>query len=149
MIAEFSDVIKNLVSQGISGIRVRNVPYLLVNSSFENENIASHKHGFNHVQYGFYTHSKTENLPGIGLVLNVWKKVLRNLTTDGPLMVNEELLKLDSYKVVDRLVVDLPVKEHIFEKPNATFIAQSLNYTFNIDNIEWPLWKVSYQIILY
>lgn len=142
VIAEFGNVIKYFVSKGISGIRLRNVPYILVDPSFEDEDIASTP-GFNLVDYKFYTHFKTENRPEIGRLLKVWKDIVRNLTTDGPLMVTDELTKLESYKVDNKVVVDLPLKTHIFEKSNVSFIVNNLNHTYNIDNIEWPLWKVS------
>lgn len=142
VISAFTEVIKFYILQGASGIRIRNVPYLLVDPSFEDEKNIANTPGFNHFQYGFFIHSKTENLPAIGNLLSIWKNIVRNLTKDGPFMVKEELQKLESYKVENKLVIDLPIKTHLFEKSNVSFIVNSLNHTYNVDNIEWPLWKV-------
>lgn len=143
VIAEFTKVITYFVSQGVSGVRLRKVPYLLVDPNFENETVIANTQLYKHSQYGFYTHTKTENLPGIGKVLNIWKNIVKNLTVDGPLMAKEELPKLDSYKIDNKLVLDLPLDTHTFVKSNASFIVNNLNHKFDIDNVEWPLWKVS------
>lgn len=142
VVSAFTEVIKFYISQGASGIRIRNVPYLLVDPSFEDETNIANTPGFNHFQYGFFVHSKTENLPAIGKLLTIWKNIVRNLTKDGPFMVKEELQKLESYKVENKLIIDLPIKTHLFEKSNVSSIVNSLNHTYNVDNIEWPLWKV-------
>ncbi|VEN59707.1 unnamed protein product [Callosobruchus maculatus] len=56
-------------------------------------------------------------------------------------MVAEELTKLQSYTVNQSLVVDLPLKAHVFDKVDVNYIDNNLNITFKIDGIEWPLWK--------
>lgn len=64
------------------------------------------------------------------------------MTEDGLLMVAEELGKVQSYQENNTLVVDLPLLQNIFAKPNVKAIVQKLNQTFKFDNIKWPLWKV-------
>lgn len=143
VISEFTKIIKYYVSEGVSGVRLRNVPYLLVDPNFEDEKNIAKTPGYHHHQYGFYTNTKTENIPTLGKLLNIWRNVVRNLTVDGPFMATDELSKLESYKIDNKLVIDLPLKTHVFEKPNVKFIVSNLNHTYNIDNIEWPLYKVS------
>ncbi|KAJ8925930.1 hypothetical protein NQ315_009782 [Exocentrus adspersus] len=140
----FSDVIRKFLSFGVEGVRIRNAPFLLVDQEFKDESMASVA-GYDHAQYGFYTHSRTQNLPGLGPLLKQWRAVVRNKTEDGPFMVKEELLKPDVYRVHTALVVDLPVQARAFTKPNTsvTEIINNLNHTFNIENIEWPLWVVN------
>ncbi|KAG5882578.1 hypothetical protein JTB14_030127 [Gonioctena quinquepunctata] len=148
VIDEFSVVIKKFFDQGAAGIRIRNAPILLVDGKFEDESPNPVSVGtFHNTQYGFYLHSKTENLPALGKLLSDWKKVVRNKTVDGPLMVTEELEKVQSYQVNDSLVVDLPVKTHSFDKANVSDIVNNLNHTFNVDNIKWPLWKINSSVL--
>lgn len=130
------------MSKGVSGLQLRNVPYLLVDSSFDDEKIIANSKDFHLLEYGFYIHSKTENRPEIGELLNIWKNILRNVSQDGPFMVKEELTKLERYKVDGKLIIDLPLKSHSFEKLIGNSVVNYFNHTYNIDNIEWPLWKV-------
>lgn len=142
---EFSKIIEKFLGHGASGIRIRNAPLLLVDSKFENEKGIANVAGFDHTQYGFYTHSKTENLPELAPLLKKWRKVVRNKTENGPFMVAEELTSTEAFKINDSFVVDLPLQAHVFSKQNLVVseIVNSLNHTFSIENIEWPLWKVN------
>ncbi|KAL1493921.1 hypothetical protein ABEB36_009601 [Hypothenemus hampei] len=144
VIKEFSKVIERFLDYKVAGIRLRNAAFLLVDSSFEDQEIdqtANPELSLN--QYGFFMHSKTESLPDLGGLLNEWRRVIRNKTENGPLMVAEELGKVDSYRVDNNLVVDMPLQSYIFSKPTLSVneTAHSLNYTFNINGIEWPLWQ--------
>jgi len=144
-VEEFSKVINRFLTVNVTGIRLRHAAFLLVDPLFENEEADSiAQPGLSLTQYGFFKHSKTENLPELGRLLKEWRKVLRNKTEDAPLMVAEELGRVNSYKVNDSLVVDMPLQSHVFSKPTLSVdeTANHLNYTFNIDDIEWPLWKV-------
>ncbi|CAG9813697.1 unnamed protein product, partial [Phaedon cochleariae] len=127
----------------VSGVRLRNAHVLLVDPKFEDETDFSNTAGLIHTQHGFYLHSKTENAPDLGRLLSGWRSIVANKTADGLLMVAEELGKVQSYKVDDRLAVDLPLKAHMFDRMNVSEIVNNLNHTFNVDNIEWPLWKVN------
>nr|XP_023014843.1 neutral and basic amino acid transport protein rBAT [Leptinotarsa decemlineata] len=145
VVAEFSAVINKFLGFGASGIRLRNAPILLVDEKYEDETPDQSNAEHSAIkQYGFYLHSKTENLPELGDLLKTWKKIVRNKTVDGPLMVADELVKVQSYHAKDNLLaVDLPVKTHSFDKRNVSDIVNNLNYTFNVDNVEWPLWKIN------
>ncbi|KAJ8941939.1 hypothetical protein NQ318_013272 [Aromia moschata] len=138
----FSDVIAKFLDQGAAGISIKNAPLLLVDTKFEDETIGSNP-GFNHQQYGFYTHTKTENLPELGTLLKQWRRVVKNKTTDGLFMISDEMQNADVFKVNNTFVVDLPVKAQVFSRANASVseLVNTLNHTFNIDHIEWPLWK--------
>ncbi|XP_066152255.1 amino acid transporter heavy chain SLC3A1 isoform X1 [Euwallacea fornicatus] len=144
VIKEFNKVIEIFLALNVSGIRLRNAAFLLVDPNFDNEEANGNVYpGLTLDQYRFYKHSKTENLQELGDLLKGWRALIRNKTETGPLMVAEQLAKVDSYKVNDSLVVDMPLQSHIFSKPvlSVNETAYSLNYTLNIEGIEWPLWK--------
>lgn len=144
---KFSDVIRKFLNHGTAGIRIRNAPFLLVDPEFKNESIAGGASavGFGHKQYNFYTHTRTQNLPELGPLLKQWRAVVKNKTENGPFMAKEELTRTDVYRVNTALMVDLPVQAHAFAKPNilVSEVINNLNHTFNIENIDWPLWVVS------
>uniref|UniRef100_V5GNB0 alpha-glucosidase n=1 Tax=Anoplophora glabripennis TaxID=217634 RepID=V5GNB0_ANOGL len=144
---KFSDVISKFLEYGAAGIRIKNAPFLLVDPEFKNEDIAvgASAVGFGLKQHNFYTHKRTQNLPELGPLLKQWRAVVKNKTGDGPFMVEEELTKTNVYRVNTALMVDLPVQAHAFTKPNILVgeLIKSLNDTFNIENIEWPLWVVN------
>lgn len=142
---EFIKIIKKIINSGASGIRLRNAHLLLTDAKFEDElpSQIPNNNKFSLGQYGFYSHTKTENLPELGLLLNEWRKVVKDNTENGPFMVANHLGNPDSYRVNNTLVVDLPIYYHLFAKPtvNVTDLVNSLNYILNIDNIKWPLWN--------
>lgn len=144
---QFSDVISKFLQHGAAGIRIRNAPFLLVDPEFKNESIAGGASavGSGLKQYNFYTHTRTQNLPELGPLLKQWRAIVKNKTGDGPFMMKEELSKTDVYRVNTALMVDLPLQAHAFTKPNILVgeLINSLNHTFNIENIEWPLWVVN------
>lgn len=144
VISEFTKVIKNFVALGASGIRLRNAQFLLVDPEFRDESPSYKGVGEFHLgQYGFNSHDKTEHLPELGTLLYTWRKILKNATEDGPFMVQEDLKShINSYKVNESLIIDLPLKTGMFDKNNVSEILNNLNYTLRIDNIDWPLWKV-------
>uniref|UniRef100_A0AAR5QK63 alpha-glucosidase n=1 Tax=Dendroctonus ponderosae TaxID=77166 RepID=A0AAR5QK63_DENPD len=145
VIEQFSKVIEKFFAlANVKGISLRNAAFLLVDSAFQNEEVNSNLDpDLTLTQYGFFKHSKTENLPQLGSLLQQWKDVIKNKTRTGLLMVAEDLSKVESYKVNGTLVVDMPLQSHIFSKANISVneTATSLNYTFNINAIEWPLWE--------
>lgn len=151
VIDHFSKVIeKFLAIDNVKGISLRNAAFLLVDSSFQNEEVNSNLNpDLTLNQYGFFKHSKTENLPQLGPLLHQWRQVIRNKTLAGLLMVAEDLSKVESYKVNGTLVVDMPLQSHILSKTNVSVneTAGSLNYTFNINGIEWPLWEVRKSVL--
>lgn len=143
---EFSRVIKNWLKIGAGGIRIRNAGYLLVDPKFENEEPkVGDKSNSTLVDYDFYLHTKTRNLPDLSGLLNEWRKVVKQNTDNGPFLVNEQLEKTESYKLNGSLVVDLPLQSYLFSKsvvvPDET--VKILNYIFNVDNFDWPLWKAN------
>lgn len=146
VVQEFNNAIERFLVANVSGIRLRNAAFLLVDSSFQNEELQfSASPSLDLTNYGFFKHSKTENIPDIGFLLKEWRTLIRNKTTDGPLMIAHDLEQIDSYKFNESLVVDMPLQSRIFSKPvlSVNQTANSLNQTFNIDNIEWPLWKAN------
>ncbi|CAG9860566.1 unnamed protein product [Phyllotreta striolata] len=138
---EFAGVVKKFAKLGASGVRVRNAPLLLVDPNFEEETLITNKVGINIGEPGFFVPSKTRDLPDVGSLLFNWNKVVKNVTEGGPLMIDEEISKINSYTVFKNVVVDLPLLVNVFSKPNVTAIVQKLNETFKVDNIKWPLWK--------
>ncbi|KAF7283915.1 hypothetical protein GWI33_022744 [Rhynchophorus ferrugineus] len=149
VVQEFTNVINKFLTLNVSGISLLNAEFLFIDSNFENEDTINLHTTVGHTQYAFYKHTKTENLPEVGELLKQWRSVIRNSTENGPLMVSNEVNSIESYKVNDSLVIDLPLKSNVFSKP--TFIVSeagnTLNYTFNIDNIEWPLWEAKSEVI--
>nr|CAH7766416.1 unnamed protein product [Callosobruchus chinensis] len=143
VIDEFSKVIKTFVSHGAAGVRIRNAPFLLVDPKFENDMSISSSTAYDLTQYGFYNHLKTEHLEDLGPLLSTWRKIVKNVTENGPFMVAEELTRLQSYTVNQSLVVDLPLKAHVFDRVDVNYIDNNLNLTFKIDGVEWPLWKAN------
>lgn len=62
---------------GISGFHLDKTEYLLENNEFEDENVGRDAK-YNLKQYGFYTHSKTFELPENTVILDKWSKLLKN-----------------------------------------------------------------------
>lgn len=145
---EFVKVIKLFADKGAAGFVLKNVAWLLADTKFEDEAINNNPKlgNFGMMDYDFYTHTKTENLPELGSLLGKWRKVVKNLTLSGPFMVKEELHNVNSYRDEKQsLMVDLPVQGHVLSKQsiNVSDLVNSLNISFNADNVAWPLWKVS------
>ncbi|CAH1965577.1 unnamed protein product [Acanthoscelides obtectus] len=143
VVEEFSKVLKTFLGHGASGVRIRNAPLLLVDPKFENEMSISASTKYDLSQYGFYNHLKTEHLEDLGPLMLTWRNVVKNMTENGPFTAAEELTKLQSYTVNQSLVVDLPLKAHVFDRVDVNYIDNNLNLTFKIDGIEWPLWKAN------
>ncbi|CAH1110767.1 unnamed protein product [Psylliodes chrysocephalus] len=141
VVKEFGEVMKRFIKYGASGFRIRNGPLLLVDPKFEDETLITKKVGVDVGEPGFFIPSKTLNVPDLKKLFLNWKEIVRNVTEDGLLMVAEELGKVQSYQENNTLVVDLPLLQNIFAKPNVKAIVQKLNQTFKFDNIKWPLWK--------
>ncbi|KAL3288510.1 hypothetical protein HHI36_002951 [Cryptolaemus montrouzieri] len=100
---EFVKVLRKFAEKGAKGFRIRDAHILLVDPHFEdqlpdNSQEAKEK-GYFLTDYGFYVHSKTENLLELGPLLNDWRKVVKNLTDNGPFMVKNVVNKVESYKV--------------------------------------------------
>lgn len=144
---KFSDVISKFLNLGAAGIRVRNAPYLLVDSEFKNESIASTTKDYDLKDYNFYRHTQTKNLPELGALLKTWRDEVRNKTEDGPFMVSEELPNTQVYRYKTVLQVDAPVVAHVFSKASIVpdDVVNNLNHVFDIENVKWPLWVVSYK----
>lgn len=148
MIKKFTEVLEKFMSYGASGFQLKGAATLLVDAKFENESIRNPDPkavGYLHTNYGFYSHSKTENVPDLGLLLQKWRIVVKNNTENGPFMVSEDLVKAESYKVNHTLVVDLPVQSRLFTRStlNATDTVKGLQSIFTYNGINWPLWKVA------
>ncbi|XP_019873780.1 uncharacterized protein LOC109601911 [Aethina tumida] len=145
---EFVKVIKLFADKGAAGFVLKNVAWLLADTKFEDEAINNNPKlgNFGMMDYDFYTHTKTENLPELGSLLGKWRKAVKNLTLSGPFMVKEELHNVNSYRDEKQsLMVDLPVQGHVLSKQsiNVSDLVNSLNISFNADNVAWPLWKVN------
>ncbi|CAG9766236.1 unnamed protein product [Ceutorhynchus assimilis] len=144
VVDQFSKVIERFLAVNVSGIRLRNAPFLLVNSTFEDEDVNTNLNpDLTLGQYDFFRHAKTENLADLASLLLTWRTLIKNKTESGPLMVAEDLAKVESFKFNDSLVVDMPLMSHIFSKPTVSVneTVNSLNYAFGINRIEWPLWE--------
>ncbi|RZC39205.1 neutral and basic amino acid transport protein rBAT [Asbolus verrucosus] len=139
----FSSVLKKFLEYGIGGIRLRGVPFLLVDPLFRNEEMDSKATSHVLTEYEFYKHAKTENLDELGELLKQWRIIVKNKTENGPFMAAEDLRKIEAYKVNNSLVVDLPVQSHLCAKPNlnVTDIVNVVTSIFNFSEITWPLWK--------
>lgn len=145
VLQQFTNVIQKLLALNASGVSIHNAAYLLVDSNFENEDTINPHSTVGHTQYPFYKHTKTHNLPEIGSLFKELRSFIRNKTENGPLLVAESLGKVESYKVNESLMVDMPLNSNVFSKTTISVneTVNSLNYTFNIDNIEWPLWQAT------
>ncbi|CAH0550391.1 unnamed protein product [Brassicogethes aeneus] len=140
----FSNVIKNFIEKGASGIMLKNAAHLLVSPKFEDETPRTNVN-FGLEDYGFYTHTKTEYLEDLAPLIKEWRTAVNNNTRSKPLMVKEELQKVKAFKIGTELVVDLPLQSHAFNKEtiNVTDLVNSLNSSFSVDGVRWPLWKVN------
>lgn len=145
VVEAFSNVIKKFVGFGANGIRLRKVPLLLADSSFGDEIPIHATPGYELRTYGLYAHTKTENLLELGPLLQQWNVIVKNLTDNGPFMIDEDLNNIEAYKVNSSYVVDLPSQSHLFSKPNTSVfdLMKVLTATFKSDNITWPAWKVN------
>lgn len=151
VIEEFTKVLTNLLELGVKGVRLVGIPRLLVDESFADESIDTTKtsSGLTHESYGFYKHSKTENLDELGPLVKVWRKILKNKTENGVLLLKENLEKLSPYKVNGSLVIDLPKQTEVFEDvSNANELLVKLNATLEQLKGTWPLWNVIYEVLL-
>lgn len=144
VVDKFSDVLRNFMEKGAGGVRLKNVPFLLVDANFANEVFENKATDYLHDNYGFYRHTKTENLQDLGPLLKEWRKVVKNVTEEGVFSVAEQLRTIDPYTVNGTLVVDLPLEADVFSEPviNVTRILKRLDQIFNVQNVSWPLWKV-------
>ncbi|XP_044747101.1 neutral and basic amino acid transport protein rBAT isoform X2 [Coccinella septempunctata] len=143
---EFASVLKKFSDKGARGFRIRDAHLLLVDPQFKDQepdksNEVTEK-GYFLNDYGFYVHSKTENLLELGPLLKKWRKVAKNVTNNGPFMVKNIGEKVEAYKVNGVFVVDLPAHVNIFHK--AVFepekIVHTLEYIFKTLQFQWPLW---------
>lgn len=100
MVAEFTNALANLLELGVKGVRLIGVPRLLVDESLTDEVIDNTKTAsdLTHESYGFYKHSKTENLEELGGLVREWRKIVKNKTGNGPLFLKENLEKLSPYR---------------------------------------------------
>lgn len=144
VINEFSSILHNFLDAGAKGVRLTGAPYLLVDRSFKDEGIAQFV-GFGLTDYGFYTHTNTAYLPGLGRLLNQWREIVKNKTDGGPFMLTESLKDLDVFKVNNSLVIDLPLQARVFSS-NKQLLAPQINNDLNsvfliLENKYWPLWQ--------
>lgn len=144
---EFANVLRKFAEKGAKGFRIRDAHILFVDPQFKDQepdksNEAPEK-GYFLNDYGFYVHSKTEHLPELGSLLKNWRKVVKNITNNGPFMVKNTLEKIEVYKVNGSLVVDLPAQNNIFHKTvfESEKIAHSLEYIIKTQGVQWPLWR--------
>ncbi|KAF5297103.1 hypothetical protein FQA39_LY02683 [Lamprigera yunnana] len=144
VVNEFSNILYDFIHSGAKGIRLTGAPYLLVDDSLKDERI-SHFFGFGLTDYGFYTHTNTEYLPGLGILLKQWRNIVKNNTDGGPFMLSESLKDLDVFKVNNTLMIDLPLQARVFSS-NKQLTAQQINNDINnvflfLENKYWPLWQ--------
>lgn len=151
VVNEFSQVITNFIDMGVKGIRLREAHKLLVDKTFQNEEILkSTKDAQNYglTDYGFYTHTRTEYVNGLGPLLEQWREIVKNNGTDDkPFMLKKNLKSLDAFKVNGSLVIDLPARTKVFGSNkylNATQINANLDLELMfLENRYWPLWQVN------
>lgn len=139
-------VISNLLEAGAKGIRLTGAPYLLIDGELKDDGISGLP-GFGLTDYGFYTHTNTEYLSGLGPLLKQWRDIVKS-KTNGPFMLSENLRNLDVFKVNNSLMIDLPFRPRIFG-PNKQLVAAQINADLNaaflfLENKYWPLWQVSF-----
>ncbi|XP_025829202.1 maltase A1 isoform X2 [Agrilus planipennis] len=144
VIREFTNVLVGLIDKGARGIRLHGAPYLLVDLNFADEAIIAPE-GFYHTEYGFYSHTKTENLHEIGPIIKQWRDVIRNKTENGaPLILAEDLNTLEPFKVNGSLIIDLPRHSKLFNssrKLSSSLLHNDLKSTFTLLEHNWPLWE--------
>ncbi|KAK4884377.1 hypothetical protein RN001_000648 [Aquatica leii] len=146
----FSAALNNFLDAGAKGIRLTGAPYLLVDKSLNDERISSLL-GFGLTDYGFYTHTNTEYLPGLGPVLKQWREIVKNKTDGGPFMLSESLKDLDVFKVNNTLVIDLPLQARVFSS-NKQLTAEEIDNDIKsvflfLENKYWPLWQHSTSVV--
>lgn len=98
---EFTKVLTNLLDSGVKGFRLVGVPRLLVDESFADEIIdttAKNSGDLTHESYGFYKHSKTENLEELGPLVKTWRKIVKDKGGNGVLLLKENLEKLSPFR---------------------------------------------------
>lgn len=146
VVEEFTKVLTSILELGAKGFRLAGIPRLLVDETFANESIDMTKASdLTHESYGFYKHSRTENLEELGPLVKVWRKVVKAKTENGPLFLKENLETLTPYNVTGSLVVDLPRQTEVFDDvSNADEFLVKLNATLEELKGTWPLWEVRY-----
>uniref|UniRef100_A0A6M2E1E4 alpha-glucosidase n=1 Tax=Xenopsylla cheopis TaxID=163159 RepID=A0A6M2E1E4_XENCH len=139
----FAEALENLMSTGISGIRLRYAKHLLIDESLKDEAFSSVP-GFVHTDYGFFNHLRTTNQPGLGELLQPWKEIVHNNTESGVFYFEEDLDR-NSFEVEKLIVSQLPSaskKMNILNQDSyenqAKNIYTSLKNLHNDSEINWP-----------
>lgn len=144
IIAEFNKAMRSFAEKGAKGFRINDAATLLVDSDFDDQPASQSFDAIKyvHTEYGFYVHSKTEDLPELGPLLKQFRLVAKNCTENGPFMIGNKIKKIESYKVQNKLVIDLPVAT-LFQASefNTEHVIKVFDYVFKVQGFSWPLWK--------
>lgn len=146
VVDEFSNVLKTFLNNGVKGVRLTGVPYLLVD-----ENLAAEvpRSGVSpdilHTDYRFFAHTKTTNLLDLGPLVKTWRNIVKANSENGPIFLEEDLVTLEPFKVNSSYAIDLPRQSEVLTTKNisASELVRGLNATLLLLNDTWPLWKVS------
>lgn len=147
---EFGSVLKHLLSLGVSGFRLKNTKFFLINDDLADEEISSKPKDFNMVDYGFYTHTHSTFQEGLGDVLYDYLGIVKNVSADAFLSVAEDTVRPEKYMLsnsTDSLGIEIPLYGDFIKTLSATKTDKSLKQeleqtiaeTFNHNWLQWNL----------
>ncbi|XP_049776594.1 probable maltase [Schistocerca cancellata] len=153
VVAEIKKVLQFWLELGVSGFQLENVEFLLEDEELKNETPLHVPSDATHLDWDFYTHLHTTNLPGIVDILIQWKEVIASYGDDRILMVKGNASKnaLHQYaKNNGTDLVDLVQPTETFTLLKEGFTADDLNDivkkvldSSNTGNIGRPVWQLS------
>lgn len=130
VIAEIKKVLQFWLDLGVSGFQLEKVEFLLEDEDLENETPSGVPSDATHLDWGFYTHLHTVNLPGIIDILSQWKEVITSYGDDRILMVKGDASQNSLYQYTKKnstVVVDLVQPTETFSNLKEGFTADDLN----------------------
>ncbi|KAM8703610.1 hypothetical protein ACLKA7_008263 [Drosophila subpalustris] len=146
---ELGGVLQHLIGLGVSGFRLKNTKFFLVNNNLGDEEPSYTPKDPNMMDYGFFTHTQSTFQRGLGDVLYDYLGIVKNASEDAFLSVAEDMIRPFEYVVSnsgESLGVDLPMygdfMKTISSSKSDKNLKQQLQQTFmDTGNTSWLQWN--------
>ncbi|XP_035786647.1 uncharacterized protein LOC118463846 [Anopheles albimanus] len=113
---KLKNVLKSLIVYGFRGVRLANAKHFIISNSGNEEAMPSPEANktLTMVDYGFWTHTKTTYLPGLGELFHELTSVVHDeLHENGFLSVTEDILRPEVFAFNGTLPIDIPLYGNI------------------------------------